>query len=670
MASCIDHLGILAATFLCLSVAVSSAAFSKETSPHDGAQSDLSGGRSMPVGVNGPMANIVVDQFGYPKNATKIAIIREPLAGYDAGTPYTPGHTFSVIERLSGNTVKSGAISSWNGGATHAASGDRVWSFDFSDVTSSGTYAILDVDTKMQSADFKIDDRVYSGVLRDALRMFFYQRAGFEKTPAAAGEKWSDAASHLGNLQDAQSRSWLDKQDKTLTKDLRGGWFDAGDFNKYTSWAARTIIVLLRAFDENPGAFGDASGIPESGNGIPDIIDEVRWGLAWLERMQNADGSVLCVQGLSENSPPSAATGPSYYGPPTTSASFMTSAAFAYASKIFSARPEQELRTYAQELAAHAERAFTWARANPDLTYYNNDETRQPGSKGLASGQQEMDAQQRLFAEFEAAVFLYSISGQDRFREFAEANYKTNGSNDGPNPYTADQHEVLLYFARLDGVAKDVKSEIIEQFKSHMKSNSDQLPLIAGKSDPYRAPLIDYVWGSNQAKAAQSRIYELFASIAEDPQLAATAKSAALDYLHYIHGVNPLGLVYLTNMRAAGAENSVNTMYHKWFSHSSEPWSKVTPTTPGPPPGYLVGGPNVQFAVDSCCLVAGYPDPKCHVSADNTSCSANFTPPLNQPPMKSYRQFNDDWPANSWQVTEPSTRYQATYILALAPFNR
>jgi len=58
--------------------------------------------------------------------------------------------------------------------------------------------------------------------------------------------------------------SGLFESDVSEIKDLHGGWFDAGDYNKYTSWAARNMIVLLRAYSESPNAFGDDSGIAES----------------------------------------------------------------------------------------------------------------------------------------------------------------------------------------------------------------------------------------------------------------------------------------------------------------------------------------------------------------------------------------------------------------------
>ena len=204
-------------------------------------------------------------------------------------------------------------------------------------------------------------------------------------------------------------------------KDLRGGWYDAGDFNKYTSWTARYIIVLLRAYEEHPQAFSDDYGIPESGNGIPDILDEVRWGLDWLRRMQNSDGSLLCVQGLDSASPPSDAKGVSFYGPPTTSATLMAASAFAYASKIFASRPEPDLKRYADGLKEHATLAWTWATANPHVLYYNNDELKQPGSKGLAAGQQEMSETDRLRAQLEAATYLFEMTGAPQFRLFADS---------------------------------------------------------------------------------------------------------------------------------------------------------------------------------------------------------------------------------------------------------
>jgi endoglucanase len=634
---------------------------------------DTTWSQGLAVGINGPIPVIVVDQFGYPTKASKVAVIRDPKVGYDNTAHFTPGAIYALVDQSTGKVVKKGPPTPWNGGAMDSVSGDKVWWFDFSDVTTPGIYAVVDIDKGFRSPEFQIADRVYRNALRDAARMYFYQRAGFRKTAETVGSDWADAASHMRPGQDPetqpwQARRWLGSSDTSQIKDLHGGWFDAGDFNKYTSWTARNVIVLLRAHSENPTAFGDDTGIAESGNGIPDILDEVKWALDWLARMQNTDGSLLCVQGLDQASPPSAATGPSYYGPATTAASSMGAAAFAYAAKIYSARSEVDLRAYGADLGTRAKRAWDWATANPSVLYYNNDDTKQPGSRGLAGGQQEMDDAQRLFAKFEAAVYLYELTHDASYKGFVESNYTSIVASYGPTQWDADRQEVLLYYTRLPDISAQVKSAILTTFVARMKSNADQLPMIIENKDAYRSPIKDYTWGSNQSKLEQARLYQLLALYDNEAATVVEADSAAMGYLHYIHGVNPLGLVYLTNMKSAGASHSVSTIFHYWFAHSTR-WEKASGAMPGPPPGYLVGGPNPYYSKDAYCA-AGFGNAvhRFFHSAAVSLCSNNFVPPLEQPALKSYREFNEGWPANSWQVTEPSTGYQAHYISVLARY--
>ena len=327
--------------------------------------------KNLAIGPNGPIPAIVVDQFGYLTKSKKVAVLRAPQVGYDSSALFEPSKSYALIELPTGKVVKTAPPTIWNGGNTDQTSGDKAWWFDFSEIEAPGRYAIVDLEKGVRSADFSIGERVYKDVMKHALRVFFYQRAGFEKKPEFAGRAWADKASHLGPGQDPDSRPWQERRSLALfgtssTKDLRGGWYDAGDYNKYTSWAARYIIVLLRAYDEYPQAFSDDYGIPESGNGIPDILDEVKWGMDWLVRMQNSDGSLLCVQSLDSASPPSEAKKASYYGPPTTSATLMGAAAFAYASKLFSSRPEPDLQRYGDDLKTRATSAWTWAVGKPE----------------------------------------------------------------------------------------------------------------------------------------------------------------------------------------------------------------------------------------------------------------------------------------------------------------
>jgi len=209
--------------------------------------------------------------------------------------------------------VYRGAPSAWNGGATHAQSGDKVWWFDFSSVTASGSYYVYDSVQQAGSYQFDIGECVYGEALKQSVRSFYYQRCGTAKTAACAGIGWADGACHVGSQQDTDCRLHSNT-DASTSKDLSGGWHDAGDHNKYVNFAFAAVADLLFAYQENPLAWGDDYTIPESGNGLPDLLDEVKYELDWLLEMQQTDGSLLSVVGGGGGSPPSADTQARRYG--------------------------------------------------------------------------------------------------------------------------------------------------------------------------------------------------------------------------------------------------------------------------------------------------------------------------------------------------------------------
>ncbi len=630
----------------------------------DKPSTDTTWSQGLETGPNGPIPWIVVDQFGYRSKAQKVAVIRSPQTGYDNAAAFTPGTKYSVVAKATGKSVKDGAPVAWNGGATDTSSGDKVWWFDFSDVTAPGTYTVVDNDKNVRSVEFEIDDDVYRSVLKHVVRMFYYQRAGIAKTAAHAGADWTDSACLLGPGQDSEAHAWLAKTDASQIRDLRGGWFDAGDTNRYTAWAAATVITLLHAFSENPSAFGDDYGIPESGNGIPDLLDEIKYEIDWVVRMQNTDGSLLCILGSDGASPVSASSKPSYYGPPTTNATLMASAMFAYASKVYGARSEPSLGTFAADLKARAAKAWTWANANPNVLYYNNDDSKQPGSSGLGAGGQETDDAGRLFSKFQAAVYLYEATGEDSYKGFAESNWNKVLGSGSPTEWDMEKADAAMYLAQIGGVTGSVASAIVSQVTTNV---GNQLAAVTGSKDPYRAYMKDYTWGSNQIKMAQARLFQHLAKRGSGAN-ADKAATAALDYVHYLHGTNPLGLVYLTNMKRAGAEHFATSIFHAWFADKSPKWDTTTATTPGPAPGFLAGGPNNNgFGPDGCCTAPqGDPAYQCYGSSDFALCSQNWDPPMNQPQQKSYLDYNGGWPVGSWPITEPSTGYQAKYVLVLS----
>ena len=603
---------------------------------------------------------ITIDQFGYLPVSRKVAVIRDPQQGFDAGESFSPGAYYAVVNSTTGEKVYRGERIAWGSGKTDPSSGDRAWHFDFTAVEVPGTYFVLDEERNVRSHKFIIAHHVYNEVLRQAMRTFFYQRAGFPKEAQYAGEGWADGASHMGPLQDTQCRSFFDKDNPETEKDVHGGWYDAGDYNKYSSWTANYIVELMKAYSENPGAWGDDYNIPESGNGIPDILDEARWGIDHLMRMREEDGSVLSIVGEAHGSPPSSATGPSYYGPPNTSATLNTSAAFALAAGVYRTTGDE---MYADTLLAGALRAWDWAELYPDSLFDNNHP--EYNSEGLGAGRQEVDDYGRFMARLEAACYLFQQTGDHRFRDFFDSHYEQAHlfQWNFAYPFEGINQEVMLHYTTLPGGTPSVQDHIRNVYRDAVVNGEDNLAAYVNVKDPYLAHTATYTWGSNGVKSSQGSMNYNLITYGLDEGIRSLAEEAAEAYLHNLHGVNPLNFVYLSNMYGHGAENGVNEFYHSWFTDGSPLWDRVGVSLYGPPPGYLTGGSNPQYDWDGCC------PSDCGSSANNALCySEPITPPKGQPPQKSYKDFNTSWPLNSWSVTENSCGYQVRYIRLLSRF--
>lgn len=613
---------------------------------------------SLPIPAQDVSDFIIVNQFGYFPEARKIAVLKDPQTGFDAAGSYTPGSSFSLVRSATGEKVYQGGITAWKNGATDASSGDRVWDFDFSNYTATGSYYVLDEENMLRSYEFRIAPDLYNEVLRQGMRTFFYQRSGFAKDVPYADPAWTDEASHVGPGQDLNCRSFFDKDNPDTEKDLSGGWYDAGDYNKYTSWTASYVTEMMKAYLERPEAWGDDYNIPESGNGIPDILDEALWGLQHLLRMQQYNGAALSIVGEAHGSPPSTAAEPSYYGPPNTSGSLNTASAFAISSKVYRTLGMTE---FADTLLNRALRGWDWATQYPDSLFNNNDAAYNSG--GLGAGGQETDDYGRDMARLAASCYLFEATGDTDFRDYFDAHFGECHMMQWSwiYPFEAGTQDLLLYYTTLPEGTSSIQDNIRNVYRTSALTSADNLPSYKTEFDPYMAHIQAYTWGSCGVKASQGSMYYnlLYFNLDDDPDILHAAR-AILDNLH---GVNPLNFVYLSNMYAFGAERGVNEFYHSWFTNGSPLWDRVGVSTYGPAPGYLVGGPNPSYDWDGCCPSG------CGSASNNAICnSESLSPPKDQPDQKSYKDFNTSWPLNSWSVTENSCGYQVRYIRLLSKF--
>ncbi|MGZ6135690.1 MAG: glycoside hydrolase family 9 protein, partial [Myxococcaceae bacterium] len=146
----------------------------------------------------------------------------------------------------------------------------RVRMGDFSELTTPGRYHLEAAG--LVSHPFRIGPEVYDAPVRAVQRAFYFQRAFTAVEPVHAEGPWvhtSDAA--------------------LAPAGVRGGWHDAGDFSLYSASLNSALFWLLQTHADFAPTDDDRN-IPESGNGVPDLLDEARWGLEWLLSVQEGDG--------------------------------------------------------------------------------------------------------------------------------------------------------------------------------------------------------------------------------------------------------------------------------------------------------------------------------------------------------------------------------------------
>lgn len=214
--------------------------------------------------------------IGYPKEARSI----DPCNQFFIKN-ISKGDTI-----FTGNCLELGPYPDLPAGNPCVSVRDTVWRLDFSSFNILGNYYIL-ADNGYVSHPFTIQNDIYNQLRKDALKFFYYQRCG----QATMYQYVGNLAHPACHLQDANAVVKDTLFNSVGVKDVLGGWHDAGDYVKYTFNNAIATVFLARAYLENTNAFSDENGIPESGNGIPDVVDELAYNTVFLLKMQDADSS-------------------------------------------------------------------------------------------------------------------------------------------------------------------------------------------------------------------------------------------------------------------------------------------------------------------------------------------------------------------------------------------
>ena len=209
---------------------------------------------------------IRVNQMGYLPNQSKVAVLMS--------RENCEVKTFDVVDFYTGKVLLTLNNVKACGCYGQMASTFRL---NFSALNRPGSYYLQSGDVR--SEVFPVGDRVYDGTADFVLQYMRQQRCG-----------WNPYYRDSCHVKDGYITYHPTKTGQRI--DVTGGWHDAADCLQYTTTSANAIYQMMFAYQQNPGAFGDkhkADGTAGK-NGIPDIVDEIYWGLQWLDKMNPAPG--------------------------------------------------------------------------------------------------------------------------------------------------------------------------------------------------------------------------------------------------------------------------------------------------------------------------------------------------------------------------------------------
>lgn len=448
---------------------------------------------------------VLTNQVGYKCDSKKTAVFR----GADDQS------NFSVVNADTNQIAYTGVLS---GSISNSSAGETNKTGDFSAVTTPGKYYIScgDLDN---SYTFEISDSIYSDLLDDSIRMLYLQRCG----EAVTDSEFSHPACHTGMA------TIYGTNDKI---DVSGGWHDAGDYGRYIVPAAKTIADLLYAYEANPEIFSDNIGTPQSGNGTPDILDEARYELEWMMKMQRDDGAVY-HKVTCENFPgyvsPESETAPLIVTPISTTATSDFCASMALAYEFY----KDIDADFANNCLERAERAWSFLEANPNLIFKNPEDIT-TGDYGDKSDRDE---------RYWAAAQLYRATGNSKY-ETALNNMTALKGLDWST--VGDYGNLAILTA--ENISKD--SAIYKNAKSAIVSQADSFAKISSNS-PYGVAITTYNWGSNMTVANAGIILGAAYKVTGD----SSYLDAANAQLNYLLGTNPVGECFFTGYGTVSPEN-------------------------------------------------------------------------------------------------------------------
>lgn len=438
---------------------------------------------------------------------------------------YLPGMqkqvTFRTDKPVNFAVLKSNGACVYTGRADkkikNAAAGETDFVGGFSALTKTGCYYIT-AEGLGESDTFTIGRNAFSDVFQKSMAFFYLQRCGHELPEASAG-LYAHPACHTQTGY---------AYDKTESRDVTGGWHDAGDYGRYVGPGAMAVAQLLYALERNKALCNSYQSPEPQTSVLNDYLEELKYELDWMMKMQREDGALYhkaTCAGFCSFIMPEDEKGKMILSPVSVTATADFAAVCAMAVRFY----KKYDKAYAKKLEQVSKKAYT---ALKDMTL--------PGGfknpKGITTGEygDPCDTDERYWA----AAELYRTFGNEEYRYDFEKLARKKIYH-GYGWVEMGSYGNLAYL----GTGRPVDETLKQAISDSMIATADKL-LQTSEADGYGTALTkkQYDWGSNLTVANNGlQLYDAWKLTGEQKYL-----DAAAAQLHYLLGRNAMGLCYVT----------------------------------------------------------------------------------------------------------------------------
>jgi endoglucanase len=533
--------------------------------------------------------SITLNQVGFYPDAPKLAMVKGKRN--DGG--------FFVVSTNLRDTFLRGALgpeksSAYSATVTRAA--------DFSALGKPGSYVLL-VPGLGHSYVFRIAPAVHAEVAAASLKGFYFQRMSMPLLPRFAG-KWHRGTGHPDTEVLVHPSAASAARPAGFKISMPGGWYDAGDYNKYVVNSGITTATLLSAAADYQQYFAQQKlAIPESGNALPDVIDELLYNLRWMLLMQDPnDGGVYhkCTNASFDGMVmPGVTTAPRYVVQKSTAAALNLAAVAAQAARV--------LQPYAKQLPGLrdtclqvARKAWAWSIQNPAVLYNQDSMNKQHKPEVVTGAYGDRNLNDEWFW---AATELLTTTGEATYLPIVRQHFNNNMSLPSWNSVAALGLYTLAKATKLPTSANDLPATAKEKIIAFAEGmfpamERSAFGTIMGQT------VRDFAWGSSSVAANQGiALLHAFRFTGNKKY-----RDAAISNLDYLLGRNATGYSFLTGY---GSKTPMHP-HHR---------PSVADGIVEPVPGLLSGGPNPGR--QDKCTTYKFTEPETAFTDDDCSYASN-----------------------------------------------